>query len=113
MFFVAAPVCIAEQAGVGTSLSRSRFLTKRHRWQVFGAAILVVIAEVVAIAVVGALFLFPAIRAGAPPALFQIVYYILTAGFGAFYAVIVAVFYYQLRIAKEGIDLTKIASVFD
>jgi hypothetical protein len=33
--------------------------------------------------------------------------------FGAFIAVLAAVLYYQLRVAKEGVDLAKIASVFD
>jgi hypothetical protein len=41
LYFVAAPACIAEQAGVGASLSRSRFLTKGHRLQIFGAAALI------------------------------------------------------------------------
>src|SRR5262249_15269663 len=43
MYFVAAPVCIVERAGVGASLSRSRFLTKGHRWQIFGVYALVLI----------------------------------------------------------------------
>jgi hypothetical protein len=33
--------------------------------------------------------------------------------FGAFGAVLAAVLYYQLRVAKEGIDLAKITSVFE
>jgi uncharacterized membrane protein len=41
MYFVAAPVCIAEQAGVGATLSRCRFLTKGYRWQIFVAILLV------------------------------------------------------------------------
>ena len=32
---------------------------------------------------------------------------------GAFSAVVVAVLYYHLRVAREGIDIEQIASVFD
>jgi hypothetical protein len=32
---------------------------------------------------------------------------------GAFFAIFVVVTYYELRVAKEGIDIEQIASVFD
>jgi hypothetical protein len=43
----------------------------------------------------------------------MVVGYAVQAIFGAFVAVLAAVLYYQLRVAKEGIDLAKIASVFE
>jgi len=43
----------------------------------------------------------------------KIVGFAVQAVFGAFIAVLAAVLYYQLRVAKEGIDLAKIASVFE
>jgi len=43
----------------------------------------------------------------------EIVGFAVQAVFGAFIAVLAAVLYYQLRVAKEGIDLAKIASVFE
>ena len=46
IFFVAAPVCIVEQVGIRVSLSRSRVLSKDHRLQIFGALILIVVADV-------------------------------------------------------------------
>jgi hypothetical protein len=107
MYFVVAPVCVAEKAGVRASLSRSRFLTKGHRWQIFGAYIL--------IAILGAIS--SRIAAGATSAVggigAMIVGYGVQAIFGTFNAVLAAVLYYQLRVAKEGIDLAKIASVFE
>jgi uncharacterized membrane protein len=48
MYYVAAPVCIAEQAGVGASLSRSSVLTKGHRLQLFGAITLIVFVHAIA-----------------------------------------------------------------
>jgi hypothetical protein len=112
MLYVAAPVCIAERAGVGDSLSRSRFLTRGHRWQIFGAVILMAIVEVVVGGVItGVLSLSGAVAAASFAA--QVVSLVLQTFFVAFNAVVAAVFYYQLRVAKEGIDLTKIASVFE
>jgi hypothetical protein len=42
-----------------------------------------------------------------------IVSFILEAFYVAFNAVVAAVFYCELRVAKDGIDIHKIASVFD
>jgi hypothetical protein len=107
MFFVAAPVCVAERAGVIASLSRSRFLTKGHRWQIFGAFILIFVLALIVVAVAAG----AVVMMGAGGA--TIVTYGVQGVFGAFGSVMAAVFYYQLRVAKEGIDLAKIASVFD
>jgi hypothetical protein len=107
MYFVAAPVCIAERAGVGASLRRSRFLTKGHRWQIFAVYILVLI---LAFIVIGAVFGVRSIIGPSAATIFQDAVNVV---FGAFIAVMSAVFYYHLRVAKEGVDLAKIASVFD
>ena len=48
MYYVAAPVCIAEQAGVGAGLSRSSVLTKGHRLQIFGAITLIMVVYAIA-----------------------------------------------------------------
>jgi uncharacterized membrane protein len=119
MYYVAAPVCIAEQVGVGASLSRSRFLTKGHRWQVFGALILIFIIEaIVASAIFGVIHLAvsyagAAVVSAATSPAGHVLSIVVQAVFTAFNAVIASVFYYELRVAKEGIDLAKIASVFD
>ena len=106
-FFVAAPVCVAEKAGVRASLSRSRFLTRGYRWQIFGAYFL--------IAILGGFNSEIAARATSAVGEIgaTIVGYGVQAIFGAFLAVLAAVLYYQLRVAKEGVDLAKIASVFE
>ena len=106
MYFVAAPVCIAERAGIGASLRRSRFLTKGHRWQIFGAFLLILILGLIAAGVIfEAISMFGSIA--------RIVQNAVQAIFATFNAVLAGVFYYQLRVAKEGVDLAKIASVFD
>jgi hypothetical protein len=107
MYYVSMPACVAEQTGVFESMSRSAFLTKGYRWQVFGMFLLIVVGGLILGAIVGLVFAFtgrvgPAVASQA-----------MKAVVGSFYGVIVGVFYYQLRVAKEGVDIDKIASVFD
>ena len=113
MYYVAAPACVAEQAGVRASLSRSRFLTKGHRLQIFGAFVLVwIVLLITNIAITAAVIALAGPVTMALRAV-QVVSYVVPAFLGAFNAVLVGVFYYQLRVAKEGVDIDKIASVFD
>jgi hypothetical protein len=107
MFFVATPACVAERIGVFESLSRSRALTKGHRWQVFGLFLLLIVAGIIIAAVVGAI----AFTAGwLGVVIFSQALGVLLSSFNG---VIVSVFYYELRVAKEGVDIEKIASVFE
>jgi hypothetical protein len=107
MFFVATPACVAERLGVFESLSRSRALTKGYRWQVFGLFLLLIVAGLIIAAVVGAI----AFTAGwLGVVIFSQVLGVLLSSFNG---VIVSVFYYELRVAKEGVDIEKIASVFE
>jgi hypothetical protein len=102
LYYVAAPACIAEQVGIGASLSRSRFLTEGHRLQIFGAAALIWIVWLIVNLAIGSAVIA---RIGPFPMrlhALQIVSYVVPAFFGAFKAVLVGVFYYQLRVAKDG-----------
>jgi hypothetical protein len=115
LYYVAAPACVAEQVGIGASLSRSRFLTKGHRLKIFGAAALIwivwLIVNLVITSAVAVTVLSAPVTIALPAVL--IVSYVVQSFFGAFNAVLVGVFYYQLRVAKDGVDIDKIASVFD
>jgi hypothetical protein len=105
-FYVAIPVCIAEQAGVFDSLSRSRFLTEGHRWEVFGTILAVAVAGAVVEGIAGAAFE----QAGQ---IGTLIGQALEAIVDSFNGVLAGVFYYELRVAKEGVDIDQIASVFD
>lgn len=107
MYYVSMPACVAERTGVFESMSRSAFLTKGYRWQVFGMFLLIVVGGLILGAIVGLVFAFTG-RVG-----LQVASQAMKAVVGSFYGVIVGVFYYQLRVAKEGVDIDKIASVFD
>jgi hypothetical protein len=107
MYFVAQPVCVAERLGVFESMGRSSFLTKGHRWQIFGTLLLLVVAGVV----LGGIIV--AIAAFTGPVGLLVSTQALGVIIGSFNGVLISVFYYELRVAKEGVDIEKIASVFD
>ncbi len=116
MFFLVMPVCVVEKAGVFTSMSRSRFLTKGHRWQVFGTFLLIGGASfgLMAILSVASGRGFVEVASGAGPLIgVTIAYYVLGTFISAFFGVVTGVFYYDLRVAKEGVDINKIGGVFD
>jgi hypothetical protein len=107
MWLVAVAACVVERTGPWRSLRRSQELTKGHRWKVFGLFLLLLalslinpLVQLVLNATVGATA--AAIGNG-----------VWTAIGSAFSSVVMAVTYYDLRVAKEGIDIDQIASVFD
>jgi hypothetical protein len=105
MLYVAIPACVIEKLGVTASMSRSVALTKGYRWQIFGLFLLVVV-----ISAVGA-FVFTMIGGnGLIGQLLAFAWQVVSTAFGA---VLSAVIYHDLRMAKEGIDLDTLASVFD
>ena len=107
MYYVSQPACIAEKLGVTESMSRSAALTKGFRWQVF--AILVIFGLLSSIVIQVGTFITmwtgPVI-AGLWTVALQVIQ-------GAFNATLSGVIYSQLRTAKEGVDIEKIASVFE
>jgi hypothetical protein len=105
MLYVSVPVCVIEKLGVFDSLSRSAVLTKGYRWQIFGLLALVsIISFIVQIVLelLGSVIIWGAL---------------LTFGWlviaTSFMAVLVAVVYHDLRVAKEGMDTGNLANVFD
>jgi hypothetical protein len=108
MYAVAIPVCVVERVGVGASMGRSTFLTKGNRWRIFGIFALVMIAGGLIGVVLGALAAFVG-----GVTLAGIVGYLVESAAGAFGAVISGVLYHELRAAKEGVDIDRIAAVFD
>lgn len=105
MLYVAIPACVIEKLGVSASISRSVALTRGYRWQIFGLFLLVIV-----ISLVGALVLARIGGAGFVGQMLSFAWQVASTAFGA---VLSAVIYHDLRMAKEGIDLDTLASVFD
>jgi hypothetical protein len=108
VFYVAIPACVVEQLGPSASLSRSSQLTSGYRWQIFGAAFAVLIAQIVVESIIAAMLHRPETLVA-----FEVVTFLWTALGSAYQAVLVTLIYHDLRVAKEGIDIEQLASVFD
>lgn len=107
-FYVAVPACVVEGAGIRASLSRSWRLTAGSRWRIF--AIIVLLSVVGGI--LGALLGFVGHRVLGPIEVL-VVQQLVEVCFSAYSAVVVGVVYYQLRAAKDGVDIEALAGVFD
>ena len=107
-WYIAAPACVVERVGPLASMRRSAELTKGHRWKVFGAMILMYLGTGTASQVLTTSF-----TTMGGPMLGMVGSLIAQSVTGAFVAIFVVVTYYELRVAKEGIDIDQIASVFD
>jgi uncharacterized membrane protein len=108
MWFVAVGPCVVERLGPWTSLSRSQELTKGHRWKIFGLLVLLfvplnLVSKLVELA----------LSAAGGETLVLVGTLIWTSIEAAFYSVVIAVTYHDLRVAKEGTDIEQIAAVFD
>ena len=105
IWFVGLPACIVEQLGTWTSLRRSVALTKGHRWKVLGLTLLLLAPGIGSSLVQSWLAASPIVRA--------VTELMWTGIWTAFTATIAIVTYHDLRMAKEGTDIERIAVVFD
>jgi len=107
MWFVAVAACVVERLGPWTSLRRSRQLTKGYRWRIFGLVLVLLLLSVISP------LLELALSAIGGETLALVGNLIWAAIASAFSAVVIALTYYDLRVAKEGTDIEQIAAVFD
>lgn len=108
IWYVAGAACIAEKLGVRQSLRRSRELTKGFRWRIFALVLLIIAATVI-----GGGLALAAQEAGMSVWAQMALDFVWQGLSGGFTSVLVAVSYYYLRVAKEGVDVEQIAAVFD
>jgi len=107
MFYVSPPACVVEGLGPIQSMRRSAALTKGHRWKIFGIWLVLWLISLI----VGAVLLTTLTLGGRVIAVIgQAAWNTLM---GAYQSIVVAVAYHDLRVAKEGVDIEHIASVFD
>jgi uncharacterized membrane protein len=104
---VAVPACVLDRTGPVASLKRSATLTKGHRWKIFGMFLLLWIVSMV----VAGLIIMVARPFGALAGV--VAGFIWTALWSAYFNSVWVMLYHDLRVAKEGVDVEQIASVFD
>ncbi|HEX3463413.1 MAG TPA: hypothetical protein VHS78_05120 [Candidatus Elarobacter sp.] len=108
VWYVTIPACVVEQLGPTESMSRSSDLTSGYRWPIFGAALLVGIVQVGGNALINA-----SLRRPGTLVAYAVVYFLWIALVRAYESVLSTIIYHDLRVAKEGIDIEQLASVFD
>jgi hypothetical protein len=108
MWWVATPACVVERTGPWTSLKRSAALTKGHRWKVFGTLLLLFVVNVVVSQILEVVLVL--VKSDILSIFARLIW---AALYGAYNAIAVVMTYHDLRVAKEGIDIEQIASVFD
>jgi len=108
MWWVAAPACVIEQLGPIRSLERSGELTRGNRWRIFAIVLVISLGS----AMVGGLLTVPMTLLGMPVAA-AVLNYIWSTLTTAYHLIATVVAYYELRLGREGIDASSLASVFD
>lgn len=107
VWYVTIPACVVERLGATESMSRSSDLTAGYRWPIFGAALVVGIAEIAGTAAIGALLRPETLVA------YVVVYFVWIALVRAYESVLATIIYHDLRVTKEGVDIEQLAAVFD
>ena len=113
VWYVAAPAVVIERAGVGAALRRSSNLTKGNVWRIFGLVVVVTLAQGGLVALIVKM---SGVDAEASLAEAQTSFLLTTAVTILMQSLAVlfpVVTYHQLRLAREGVDLDALASVFD
>ncbi len=115
VLWVAIPAAVVERPGILASLSRSAELTKGNRWRLFGMILVLVLISFVVALILGAVAAAVGFGLGGEVLEWAswIINTLVEALLAALFAVASAVVYHDLRIAKEGTDVEKIAAVFD
>jgi hypothetical protein len=108
---VVMPVTVAERRGTFGGIGRSFFLTKGHRFSIF-VAILIVVLAVTSVNLFST-FMLPTYTASFSPMLGTLLGLGLNVVFGSLAWIAPSVIYHDLRVAKEGLDTQQLSSVFD
>ena len=113
---VVIPVRVVENTGISESFGRSRALTKDHRWKIFALFLLYfVVAAVIGLAtrpLLGISMLKPEV-AGLIGMPLLVATWVERVIFSSVTAVGIASIYYELRLVKEGVGASQLASAFD
>jgi hypothetical protein len=112
-FYVAVPASVVERKWPFESLGRSRFLTKGHRWAIFGLLVVYVLASVILNQIVALVVTASGLPATQIVQLSAVTALAAGALITAYYTVLQSYSYYLLVNEKDGVDIETIARVFD
>jgi len=113
IWFLAAPLIVAERIGVLPALKRSAALTKGKRWGIFGLLMLTVIFFLLLDFVIGILVPTQSDAAAIGSPAFWLTQWFSPALLGAFMATLAMASYYVIRSEQEGATSQEVARIFD
>lgn len=113
MLCVAVPVLMVEGPSIGASLSRSRELTKGQRLRLFGLLLVGVVGSGIVVVAIGTVIGLVLPESDVGQIVGAVVELALQLFSTVFVAVLLAVAYHDLRVAKEGVSTAQTAAVFD
>lgn len=109
VWYVVIPITVVERPGMFASFGRSAELTRGNRWRIFGISLITgAIGWALGIPVMIATFVF-----FGNALVLSIIAWGTTAASLMVSAVVTAVVYYYLRIAREGGSIEDVAAIFD
>jgi len=103
---VSLPACVVEGLGPIASMGRSADLSSGYRWKILGIMLLAGVLFLVG-------YLLQIVLAQLSPTVAGIYGWVLLVAWIAYWNCMTIMVYHDLRVAKEGIDLEQIASIFD
>ena len=105
-WWVAVAASVVERTGIFASLRRSARLTKGYRWRVFGIIVVIYAGQFIIDRLITGLL-------GWAPYFTMVASFLVTVAITAYFAVVTAVCYHDLRVLKDGVGAADIARVFD
>jgi hypothetical protein len=111
IWFVSTPACVVEQLGPIRSLERSNRLTYGHRWGILGLNLVILVLAILLSMSAGAIM--TAVLGSDETMLAQVLTLTWSTLGTALYSIVGVVTYRDLRVAKEGVDTSQIAAVFE
>ncbi len=106
MWWVAVSASVVERTGIFASLRRSAELTRGYRWKVFGVIVVIYTGQF-------ALDQLTNVILASAPIFSLVASFLVTVAVTAYFAVVTAVCYHDLRILKHDVGIDDIARVFD
>ena len=113
MLCLSVPAVVVERGGVFAAMSRSSELTSGYRWKIFGLYLVALVVLLIIATIFGAVVSLVGFGLNGNMLALLITGWVVDVVIGVFSAALTAVLYFKLRMAKEGLDLGQIASVFE
>ncbi len=114
MFILGVPAIMVERLGATTAMARSRELTKGHRWPVLGMQLLITfMLSLINGVVIMIAVLLPSMLSGGSETIPTVILWLVQVATMTVTVVFPVVYYFNLRVVKEGFDVLQLTAMVD